>query len=170
MAAALAGAFMSISSALYLLTLVVGYGAWNTLAAEPLHPGWVLAYAVFFAPALWMPAWITCWSIDRRALAVVVVVRTAVVAAVAWRPGLATLALCGLAFAAQVAWLLHHGNRGRVMVALPTRAALAEAVAGLRQVFLARTASYAVYAALPLAVGVMRGNAESGRVTSPQSG
>lgn len=159
--APLAGAFMAISSGLYLLTMVLGFVAWNTLAAEPLHTGWVLAYAVFFAPALWMPAWVTCWSIDRLALAIVVVTRAAMVAAIAWRPQLTTLALCGLVFAVQVSWLLHHGNRKQSVVARPTRAALAEALVGLRQVFLARTASYAVYAALPLAVGVMRGNAES---------
>lgn len=159
--APLAGAFLIISISLYLVIMVGGSLLWNRLADQSLNTTWVLAYALFFAPVLWMPSWITCWFIDRPSFLVVLVTRASIMAAVAWWPNLNTLAVCGLVFGAQVLWLLQHRNRERSIVAFPDRAALREALVSLRAVFLARTMSYSMYAALPLIVGVMRGNAEA---------
>lgn len=156
--ATMAGAFIGISSALYFGAMAVGYMVWNALAPEPLQLQWVLGYAAFFAPALLMPAWITCKSIDKLAVAVVVTVRGAVVVAAFALPAVGTLYASGIIFTLLVAWLLVRGNTPVSVVTWPNRQSLTAALADLKQVFLARTISYAVYAALPLLVGIARGN------------
>lgn len=167
-AAALAGSFIAISGALYLAMMGIGFFAWNLLAREPLHGGWVLAYAVFFVPALAMPAWLTARAIDRAALLVIVLVRAGLVALVCFWPAPVAFWIGGLVFAAQVAWLQARANRARPTVALPERSALRAALGGLRHVFVARTASYTVYAMLPLVVGVLRGNAAASQYVTAE--
>ena len=159
--ARLAGAFMLTGFALYILSMAGGWLLWNKLAEQPLSTMWVLAYAIFFAPALWMPSWITSWLIDRRAMATVIIVRAIIVITVAWRPNPVTLAICGLAFCAQVLWLLRYFNLKRRIISFPSRGAMRLATYSLRSVFVARTISYTAYAALPLVVGVVRGGAEA---------
>lgn len=156
---ALAGAFMALSATLYLLAMVGGYLAWNALAAEPLQPAWVMAYGLYFFPALLMPAWLTCWSMDRSGLIGVLLLRSLMVGAVIIWPTLATLCWCGLVFFAFTAWLTARCNRPTAVLDWPDRPALHRAIGDLRKVFWARTASYAAYALLPLLVGVFRGNA-----------
>lgn len=156
--ATMAGAFIGISSALYFGAMVVGYLVWNALAPEPLQLPWVLGYAAFFAPALWMPAWITCKSIDKLAVAVFGVVRGAMVMAAFALPTVTTLFASGVVFTLLVAWLLVRGNTPVSVVTWPNQRSLSTALSGLKQVFLARTISYAVYASLPLLVGIARGN------------
>lgn len=156
--ARLAGSFIAISSTLYIAAMVVGFGAWNGLATDSLQLPWVAAYAIYFAPALLIPAWIICWSVDKAAVVAVLVVRTAIVLAIALHPSVSTLCASGVTFSLLVAWLLVRGNRSREVVIWPDRPSLISAISDLRQVFMARTGSYAAYAALPLLVGIFRGN------------
>lgn len=158
-AAPLAGSFVILSGALYVASMGLGYLLWNALAAEPLATDWVLAYAAFFLPALAMPAWATARAIDRVSVAGVALARVAMVLLVGFWPSTGALAAGGAGFALVVVWLLQRANRRRPTIGRPGRASLRTAMAGLREVFVARTMSYAVYALLPLLVGVLRGNA-----------
>lgn len=158
-AGAMAGAFIAISAVLYMASMTVGYFLWNALSQDPLDVRWVLAYGLYFVPALLMPAWVTCWSMDRVSVAVLIIVRAAIVVAVYLQPGPLTLAVCGLVFLAFVVWLLVWLNRTEWVIGWVDSAAIRVAAQKLSEVFAAKTMSYAVYSLLPLVVGALRGNA-----------
>jgi hypothetical protein len=155
---ALAGAFVGVSLGLYAATMAVGFVVWNGLGRDPLDPRWVLAYAAYFAPALLIPSWVTCWSIDLAAVIGLGLMRGLMVGAVLVFPTPEALAGCGALFLATVLLLILRLNSRERVLDWSDRSALRVAVGSLRQVFLARTMSYAVYGLVPLAVGAIRGN------------
>ena len=156
---AMAGAFIAISAILYMASMIIGYFLWNTLSNDSLNVRWVIAYALYFIPALLMPAWVTCWVMERISMAALVIVRAAIVVAVYLLPTPLTLAMSGLVFLTFVVWLLIWRNRAERVVCWADRTSICVAARSLREVFAAKTMSYAVYSLLPLVVGALRGNA-----------
>lgn len=162
----MAGAFVAIGLALYIAATAAGYVLWNAVARDPLDAGWVAANTLYYAPTLLVPSWVTCWSMDRGGLAALVLARAAVVATVWAAPGAPALCIAGLFFLVFAGWFLSRLNRKEPVIARPDGAAVRAAARQLREVFAAKTMSYAVYCLLPLVVGVLRGNAAaSGYVT-----
>ncbi len=154
-----AGAFMTVSLALYVASLSVSYISWTVFSKDPLQPRWVAAYALYYAPVLMIPAWMTCWSMDGTRIAALAAARFAMVAAICLAPGPLTLGCAGLAFLVFVGWFLAWlGGDGRVLD-WPDGEAFRVAVGRLREVFVVKTLSYATYCLMPLAVGALRGNA-----------
>jgi O-antigen/teichoic acid export membrane protein len=156
---AMAGAFVAISTVLYLISLAVGYFLWNALSKDQLNIQWVAAYALYFGPAILMPAWVTCWSMDRVSVLVLFIVRAAIVTAVYVLPGPQILAVSGIVSLLLVFCLLCWLNREQRVIGWADRKSFSVAVRRLREVFMAKSMSYTIYSLLPLVVGVLRGNA-----------
>lgn len=155
----MAGAFIAISLVLYMASLAGGYHFWNAFSKAPLDIRWVTANTLYFVPTLFIPAWVTCWSMGRIGLAALIMVRAAMVVAIYLLPSALTLAAIGLVFLAFVGWLLAWLNREERVIGWTDGATIRVAARQLREVFVAKTMSYSVYCLLPLVVGALRGNA-----------
>jgi hypothetical protein len=155
----LAGAFVAISMVLYVISLCIGYFLWNSLSKDQLDVRWVMAYAVYFGPAILIPAWVTCWSMDQLGLIALVIMRAAMLAAIYMVPSPESLAMGGVVFCAFVFCLLAWLNRIQRCIGWTDSQSIVVAGRHLREVFAAKTLSYTVYSLLPLVVGVLRGNA-----------
>ncbi|MSR21388.1 MAG: hypothetical protein EXR91_10525 [Gemmatimonadetes bacterium] len=155
---ALAGAFLFLSSSLYVSVMIIGFTAWNSLTADGLNLWWTVGYAAYVLPSLLIPSWVTCWSLDLTGVCAILVARGLIVAAAAVAPGPLTLGFSGLAFAGLVAWLLARLNRQERVVTWPDRDTAKLAASRLSDVFLAKTLSYGVYGLAPMAIGVSRGS------------
>ena len=153
----MAGAFLTLSAGLYVVATVGGFFLWNFLADDALSGIWVAAYAAYVLPSLLIPSWVTCWSMDVIGLIAIMVARGIIVGAAVLAPGPATLGFSGLAFLGFVVWLLMWLNRREAIVGWADVRALRVAVQKLRDVFLAKTMSYAVYGLAPMIIGVSRG-------------
>lgn len=156
---AMAGAFVTISAALYMASMTAGYFLWNAVSMDPLDVHWVTAYGLYFVPGLLIPAWVTCWSLRFMGVAALIMARAAILLAVYLLPGAKTLAVCGLAFLAFVGFLLASLNRDERVIGWADGDRIRVAARRLREVFVARTMSYVLYSLLPLVVGALRGNA-----------
>lgn len=151
--------FLTVTIALYAITMALGYIIWNSLGDAPLHAGWVLAYALNFSPMLLLPAWLTQLSVTWLVVAVYALARVALLAWLAVAPGIDTLTQTGavnlLLAIAILAWLDRGGRLLR-----PFRSAdLQRARTAALGVIGMKSLSYAVYGALPMAIGILIGNA-----------
>jgi len=155
----MAGAFVAISLVLYMASLTGGYLLWNAFSSDSLEIQWVMANTLYFAPTLFIPSWVTCWAMGRLGITALITMRAAMVIAIFLLPSALTLGMIGLAFLAFVGWLLAWLNREERVVSWPDGAAIRVAGRRLREVFAAKTMSYAVYCLLPLVVGALRGSA-----------
>jgi hypothetical protein len=152
-----AGAFLTLSVGLYVVAMMVGFFVWNFFAEDSLDPMWVGAYAAYTLPALLIPPWITCWSLDAPGLAAIVVARTAIVVGIVRYPGASTLGVSGVAFFGFVVFLVAWLNRDETVVRWANVRAIRVAIRSLSHVFLAKTMSYAIYGLAPMMIGVTRG-------------
>jgi hypothetical protein len=158
-AGSIAGAFIAISIVLYMASLVGGYLFWNAFSNDPLDIRWITAITLYFLPTLFIPTWVTCWTMGRVGITALIMVRAAMVVAIYLLPRALTLSVIGLFFLAFVGWLLAWLNREERVIGWTDSAAIRFAGRRLRGVFAARTMSYSVYCLLPLVVGALRGNA-----------
>jgi hypothetical protein len=144
---------------LYFTSLTGGYFFWNAFSNDPLDIRWVTANTLYFVPTLFIPAWVTCWSIGRVGISSLIIVRAAMVVAIYLMPNALTLGVIGLVFFAFVGWLLAWLNREERVIGWIDGAAIRVAARRVREVFIAKTMSYSVYCLLPLVVGALHGNA-----------
>ena len=154
---AMAGAFLTLRTGLYVVATVGGFLLWNLLAEDALSGIWVAAYAAYALPSLLIPYWLTCWSMDVVGLLATVAVRVIILGAAVLAPVPAMLGFSGLGFLGFVFWLMMWLNRRETIVGWAGFRVLRIAVQKLSEVFLAKTVACVMYGLAPLIIGVSRG-------------
>ena len=157
----LAGAFVSISLALYVIVMIIGYFIWNTFSHDQLDSLWVCAYAVYFIPSLMIPSWVTCWTIDFVGVVALGLIRCGMVISIYLFPSTLMLAGSGIVFILFVIGFISRLNNRELIITWANRQSFKTAIKKLREVFMAKTITYAVYGLMPLIVGILQGNAMS---------
>ncbi|HPR31539.1 MAG TPA: hypothetical protein PLK12_05575 [Prolixibacteraceae bacterium] len=154
----IASSFILMSLVLYLGSLWAGYHIWNLVSDDPLNRQWVLAYALFFCPALLMPPWLTCWSMGLKDVIAIGIVRTMALVFVLLHPGTLFTALSGFVFLLFTIGILIRLNKKVSVLGVPNVSALKQAMKKLFEVFLSKTSSYAVYSTTPMVVSAVFGS------------
>jgi len=158
---AMVGAFVFVCVLLYSLSIFVGFFLWNLLSQEPLDLAWVLSYALYFLPVMFMPSWVTFRTIKLDNIIVLSVSRVITILFIYFNPNLTTLLVAAVLNLATSLWILGVMNRRKKTITVPSITDIYSAIRKLKQVFLSKTFSYVIYSSIPLVVAALYGNSIS---------
>lgn len=154
----LTGAFIVLSLALYFVSLIFGFFLWNLFSKDDLNLLWVMAYASYFLSVIIIPSWVTCWTIDIKGASYIALARGLTILVIFIYPSWLSLFLTGVFFNLFVIWFLTWLNRSIVVISFPNKRGIFTGIRKLKEVFIPKTSSYAVYSLIPLVVAAIFGN------------
>ena len=153
--------FIIIGLTVYIITFCTLYVLWNLLADTRAEFTWAFAYALYFLPVMFIPAWSTCWYVNIYDLFFIIFGRFALLATVFVNPTAETLNIGGTAYVIFIILYLYKVNKHSNMFKLPSFKNFKFVLVKIKDVFFAKTITYFIYSSIPLFVAAIFGGAES---------
>ncbi|EMH4534743.1 TPA: hypothetical protein RG728_002940 [Morganella morganii subsp. morganii] len=154
----IAATFIFICLLLFSLTLFLGFISWNLFSRDKLNILWVLSYSFYFLPVIIMPSWLTFRSILLSHSIIIGSTRVMGLFYIFLSPTILSLNIVSIVNIFTSLICLYSMNKKNKFISLPRIKELKYTISIVREVFLSKTSSYAIYSSIPFVIAVCYGN------------